>query len=86
MPNQDVYQFVFSYLGDLAIRVDGQSIYKGTVPDKYPVPWHYVPVSLASGTHKVEISGQGGKYRRLEVRFGGPGAWLIGKRQFRHDE
>lgn len=81
---KDVYQFAFGYMGQLSIAVDGHLVYKGNVPEQASVPWFYVPVTLAAGTHRVEIVGQGGKYRRLEMRFGGPGALLIGKRNFRH--
>jgi hypothetical protein len=85
VPKQDVYQFVFAHFGSLAIQVDGYPVYKGTTAPQAQMPWHYVPVSMASGTHRVEISGQAAGRPRLQMRFGGPGAWLIGKRQFRHD-
>ncbi|MBX7075374.1 MAG: TIGR03790 family protein [Pirellulales bacterium] len=81
---QDVYQFAIAYFGDLTISVDGKAIYQGATANQSHLPWHYVPVSLAKGTHAVEISGKTTDFPRLEARFGGPGAWQIGDRQFRH--
>lgn len=82
VPTDDVYQFVFTFAGELNIAVNGQSIFRGS-SDRTTL-WRYVPVSLAAGTHFVEISGTAKDRPRLQMRFGGPGAWWIGERQFRH--
>lgn len=82
-PKKDIYQFILNYMGELTLSVDGRVIYRGSGPDGNN-PWHYVPVTLAPGSHLLEISGATKSYRRLQLRFGGPGAWLVGERQFRH--
>lgn len=83
-PVADTYQLLFSYLGQLTIKIDGKPLYQGTTPEKTPVPWGYLPFSLQPGLHKVEFVGKCEKYRTLYVRIGGPGAWTIGSRQFVH--
>jgi hypothetical protein len=83
VPKQDVYQFVFAFGGDLEISIDGRSIFRGS-SDRGLNVWRYVPVALAAGSHYVQIKGMAKGAPRLQVRFGGPGAWLIGDRQFRH--
>jgi hypothetical protein len=39
---------------------------------------------LARGWHRIEINAKATATPRLELNFGGPGAWPAGARNFKH--
>ena len=84
VPADDTYQLQFTHGGPISIHVDGQKYYEGNVPDSAASTWHYLPLALARGWHRIEINGQTSATPRLELNFGGPGAWPAGARQFKH--
>lgn len=83
VPQEDVYQFQIAHLGTAAIRVNNSLVYQGNDPTSWPP--HYVPVALKPGQHRVEIQGKAASAPRLELRFGGPGAWRAGAKNFQHE-
>jgi hypothetical protein len=84
VPADDTYQLQFTHGGPLTIQVDGVKSYEGNVPESAAFTWHYLPLALARGWHRIEINGQATATPRLELNFGGPGAWPAGARQFKH--
>lgn len=82
VPVDDVYQFQVSYLGDLALLVDGREVFSAS-EDTYR-HLTYIPLTLAAGTHSVQFRGTAGSTPRLELRFGGPGSYAVGARQFHY--
>jgi hypothetical protein len=80
VPADDTYQFVPGFLGDLRIDVDGRKLgeYKGE-----PFGFKYLPVSLARGLHKLEVSGRTGGVVRLELGFGGQGVRPVDAQAFK---
>ena len=76
VPKDDMYQFQVKFDGDLAIEVDGKV---------FDVPagrqWKYLPVSLARGTHRFVAKGKA-KGLRMDIRFGGPGAFSLSEKRF----
>ncbi|MGE0533517.1 MAG: hypothetical protein AB7O68_00985 [Pirellulales bacterium] len=84
VPADDTYQLQFTHGGPLTVEVDGVKMYAGNVPESSAFTWHYLPVALTRGWHRVEIQGETTAKPRLELNFGGPGAWPAGARQFKH--
>lgn len=81
-PEDDIYQFQAAYLGTLSIAVDGQTIYDGT-SNRYGT-MHAAPVTLARGTHQLEIQGRAGTRAALDLRFGAKGTYRLQADNFRH--
>ena len=78
-PVEDVYQFQLRTDGRAVLSVDGTELAQAEVNK-----WHLLPVCLARGLHSFSIEGTAGAKRRLDVRFGGPGALSVGAPRFRH--
>lgn len=83
VPYDDVYQFHVAHLGSATIRVDDQIVHEASTPATWPM--HYAPVALQPGLHRVEIQGKAAQPPRMELRFGGPGAWRAGEQNFQHE-
>ena len=79
-PREEIYQFQLHHTGDLRLLVDGTEFYKGDGK----LGWQYVPVNLARGGHRLEISGTVGTPPQLLIRFGGPGAVSLNGKVFQH--
>ncbi|MDZ4784186.1 MAG: hypothetical protein SGJ19_28395 [Planctomycetia bacterium] len=77
----DVYQFHVRFAGNLAIKIDGQTI--ESFAAEQPAT-RIVPVVLAAGTHQVEFVGTTGNEPRFDVRFGNQGVAPVGAPRFRH--
>lgn len=80
VPEDDVYQF--QLLGNVKVEsltVDGAS-------QNWPhgKQWSFVPVNLAKGLHRLNLSGIGSAQPGLEIRFGGPGAQRLDGTRFKH--
>jgi len=80
VPANDTYQFVAGFLGDLRITVDGRPLgdYKGE-----PFNFKYLPVTLAKGWHKFEVSGRTGESAMFELGFGGRGVRPVDGKAFK---
>lgn len=79
VPEDDVYQFQIRGSAEIqALVVDGviQTWPRGKA-------WWFVPVNLAKGLHRVNISGTGSAQTTLDVRFGGPGARKLDGSKFK---
>jgi len=76
-----VYQFHVRFAGNLAIKIDGQTI--ESFAAEQPAT-RIVPVVLAAGTHQVEFVGTTGNEPRFDVRFGNQGVAPVGAPRFRH--
>jgi len=83
VPTDDVYQFHLAHFGTATLRVGNTVVYQGN--DQTSWPMHYIPVALQPGKHRVEIKGRSTLTPRLELRFGGPGAYRAGEANFEHD-
>ncbi len=77
VPTDDMYQFQVNFDGELAIEVDGKTL---EVPAG--AGWKYLPISLARGTHRFVAKGKATKGLRIDIRFGGPGAFSISEKRF----
>ena len=78
---EDVYQFQTAFDGRLGIRVDGRLLLNRT-GGRYE--HHYLPVSLDSGLHRLDIEGQTTGKSRLFLAFGGQGTPAVGGDRFKH--
>ena len=78
VPAEDVYQFQLRSGRTVTLTVNGTEI--ATSSDER---WKFVPVVLRPGTHRVQVQISGNGPPRLNLRFGGPGTYCIGARQFR---
>ncbi len=76
VPKDDMYQFQVKFDGEMTIEVDGKV---------FDVPtgrqWKYLPVSLSRGTHRFVTRGKANSLR-IDIRFGGPGAFSISEKRF----
>jgi hypothetical protein len=76
VPADDIYQFQVKFDGEMTIEVDGKV---------FDVPagrqWKYLPVSLARGTHRFRAKGKANSLR-IDIRFGGPGAFSLSEKRF----
>jgi hypothetical protein len=79
----DIYQFQTRHTGDLMITVDGQGLHQVTGGKMDTM--HYVPVPLRKGWHKLVVTGKSDTAPRLDMRFGGPGAFRLSRVKFSHD-
>jgi hypothetical protein len=68
----ETYQFQLRANMPLAIELDSRAV---DLPKSEP--WKFIPVSLASGTHRLLVKGKGVAAPQLDLRFGGPGAKSI---------
>ncbi|MEZ6072806.1 MAG: hypothetical protein R3C10_21715 [Pirellulales bacterium] len=79
----DIYQFHVRHPDELSIAVDGNRLYD--VTDGKMAAMQYVPVPLRKGWHKLEVTGKSSMAPRLDLRFGGPGAFRVSRVRFSHD-
>ncbi len=77
----DVYQFHVRFVGNLAIKVDGQTI--DSFASEQPFT-RIVPIVLAAGAHQVEFAGTTGNQSRFDVQFGNQGVAALQAPMFRH--
>ncbi|CAK9073420.1 Uncharacterized protein SCF082_LOCUS38288 [Durusdinium trenchii] len=88
--SQDVYQFHLQHRGRLTLSVDGQPLLDADSSNKDHREMNIVPVHLAAGSHRVEITLTPTPETRLRLQFGsqdrfnGPGVRSIRGRQFWH--
>ncbi len=76
---EDAYQFQVRFPGAIAIEVDGEVL--AEISDGR---WHFLPVTLAVGTHTLRAVGTPRGPPRLGLRFGGRGCRSVGADRFRH--
>ncbi|MDY7011326.1 MAG: hypothetical protein SVV80_11340 [Planctomycetota bacterium] len=76
-PKDDTYQFQVKFDGELMIEVDEKELAIPAGPG-----WKYLPVSLARGTHRFDAKGKATRGLRIDIRFGGPGAFSLGEKHF----
>ena len=81
VPDEDVYQFQVFHSGDAKLSIDGHTVYDGQQGDNTQ---KFVPINLAAGLHRLTVSGKAGGDMKLRILFGGPGAYALGGRSFRH--
>ena len=79
VPADDLYQFQLRSPRQVQIAVD-----ETTICDSDNEHWKFVPVALKAGTHRLRVTVSGDGPPQLSLRFGGPGAYSIGARQFRN--
>lgn len=79
-PLADVYQFHIRFVGQLTIKVDGQTIDQFTSENAFT---RIIPVVLAAGAHRVELTGVTGPQAKLEAQFGNQGVTPMGAPLFR---
>ncbi len=77
----DVYQFQVRHNGALRLEVDGKSFYDAT---QKRAEVKFIPVSLARGTHRLNVRAQAAGEPKLTIWFGGPGAHYLRSDRFRH--
>lgn len=78
VPADDLYQFQLHSPRQVQITVDETTI--GSSADGH---WKFLPVALKPGTHRLRVNVTGDGPPQLALRFGGPGAYSVGSRQFR---
>jgi len=78
VPADDLYQFQLRSPRPVQIAVDETAI--GSSADGH---WKFLPVALKPGTHRLRVHVTGDGPPQLALRFGGPGAYSVGARQFR---
>lgn len=81
VPQDDVYQFQAGFVGDLEIHVDGQQIFSRRLPQ---YQFHYIPVTLRQGWHRVRIRGELETSHRCQLYFGGQGTLALNEGLFKH--
>jgi uncharacterized protein (TIGR03790 family) len=81
VPREEIYQFQIEYTGELRLKVDDVELFHG---DDAQTGWHYLPINLAKGIHRVEIDAVAGGTPQLQIRFGGPGATTVTGKHFQH--
>ena len=79
----DIYQFQMRHADELAVYVDGHALYGRKDGEK--VLMNYLPVPLRKGWHKLDVVGKTIQAPRLDMRFGGPGAFRLSRVRFSHD-
>jgi hypothetical protein len=79
----DIYQFQTRHAGELSITIDGQLL--NQMKDGQMATMQFVPVPLRKGWHKLVVTGKSDVAPRLDIRFGGPGAFRLSRVRFSHD-
>ena len=79
VPDDNMYQFQVRSSGNVTVEVDGRPL---DAPDLNR--WTFLPVSLAAGTHLLQVRGRFPAKPSFELRFGGPGAMDVLAEHFRH--
>ncbi len=82
-PRTEMMQFQLRFVGDLALELDGQVVFRGT--GKRNTEMVYVPVNLAKGWHRLRIEQRARGKPRLDVRFGGPGTETVSGQRFQYE-
>ncbi len=77
-PADDLYQFQLRSPRQVELTVDDTTICRSG-----DERWKFVPLALKAGTHRLRVTVSGDGPPNLSLRFGGPGAYSIGGRQFR---
>ena len=78
VPEDDLYQFQLFSPRQVRISVGETTVYASDDGS-----WKIVPVALKRGTYRMRVEVQGKGPPQLRLRFGGPGAYSVGSRQFR---
>jgi hypothetical protein len=79
----DIYGFQLRHPDALSVLVDGQALYSQKSGQMDSTS--YLPVPLRKGWHKLDVVGKSSAAPRLEMRFGGPGAFRLSRVRFSHD-
>ena len=74
---EDFYQFQYRSPQSITLTVNGREL-AASDDDR----WRFVPVRLQPGWHRMRVLVQGEGAKRLDLRFGGPGSYRVGARQF----
>jgi tetratricopeptide (TPR) repeat protein len=74
---EDLYQFQWRSPRSVTLTVNGKEVAMSTVDQ-----WQFVPVAFRPGWHRVQVRIGGDGPPRLDLRFGGPGSYRVGARQF----
>lgn len=74
---EDLYQFQYRSPQAITLTVNGREL-AASDDDR----WRFVPVRLQAGWHRLRVVVQGEGPKRLDLRFGGPGSYRVGARQF----
>lgn len=75
----DLYQLQWRCEARPVIEVSGTRIEAPPGPE-----WHFAPLVLQAGAHRVRLSGKAGKSPRLNLRLGAQGAATVGGGTWRH--
>lgn len=78
VPADEMYQFQLRSPRQVQIALNQTTICRST-----DERWKFVPVTLKAGTHGLRVTVSGDGLPQVSLRFGGPGAYSIGARQFR---
>ena len=82
VPTDDMYQFQVRSSFPVRLEVDGKALEGEAMGESTPC-WIFYPVALAGGTHKLRVRGTVTASPRLDIRFGGPGAFHLSGARFR---
>jgi hypothetical protein len=74
---EDLYQFQYRSPQSIILTINGREL-ASSDDDR----WRFVPVSLQPGWHRMRVMVRGEGPQRLDLRFGGPGSYQVGARQF----
>jgi hypothetical protein len=80
VPSDGLYQFQVRTRLKLALRVDDKVVAETAGNNE----WQFVPCSLRTGTHRVQVKAEGGELG-LDIRFGGEGTFSLDSGRFRHE-
>jgi uncharacterized protein (TIGR03790 family) len=78
------WQLQLRHSADVALEIDAQRVYEsqGGDADAY----HYLPLFLAAGRHRFQLTGQADEIARLELRLGAAGLRVAGSAWCQHEE
>jgi hypothetical protein len=72
VPDDDTYQFQMKTNLAVEVQVNGRRL---ELPRNDG--WRFIPITLGKGTHRLTVKGVGDAEARLDLRFGGPGAYNV---------
>ncbi len=78
VPEDDLYQLQLRSPRQVEIKLDQTTICRSA-----EASWKFIPVALQAGTHRLRVTLSGDGPPQIALRFGGPGAYSVGARQFR---
>lgn len=78
VPEENLYQLQLRSPRQVEITLDQTTICRSA-----DASWKFIPVALQAGTHRLRVTLSGDGPPQIALRFGGPGAYSVGARQFR---